>query len=182
MMQFDELDNVTRGWMLKEFHAEQNELNPYRSKEMTELGKSEFLQIMERAIREGNEITLAKGLVSPDYWLRNGHFQRNGKSYQRKIDPGDSSKRFALTEFNTWYVRGFSRRLMEEKGEFCEVYRAALASQPRPVCQDHDGKRFRVIDIYQGHRARYWPATNESAFSIPIGPNCHHTIRRIKHD
>jgi hypothetical protein len=182
MMRFDELDSVTRECMLKEFLAEQKQTNPFRSKEMTELGMSEFLQIMERSISGGNEITLAKDLANPSYWQRYSHFQRKGKSYQRRIDPSDCSTRFALTEFNTWYVRGFSWKLIEEGEEFCEIYRAAYASQPRPECQDHDGKRFKVIDVYKGHRARYWPTTNEFAFSIPIGPNCHHTIRRIKHE
>jgi hypothetical protein len=69
---------------------------------------------------------------------------------------------------------------MEEGVELCEVYRGAPAFQPRAECQDHDGKSFKVIDVYNGHRARYHPVVNEFAFSIPIGPNCHHTIRRLK--
>jgi hypothetical protein len=33
--------------------------------------------------------------------------------------------------------------------------------------------------VYDGHRARYWPTENPTAVSVPFGPNCHHTIRRI---
>jgi len=143
---------------------------------MTELGKSEFPSIMEKAILEGNEVTLAIDLANPKFWLP----YINTKTGERKLDPKVASKLLALTEFNTWYVRGFSRRLKEEGVEFCEVYRAAPAEKPRPECLDHDGEKFKVIEVYNGHRARYHPIENKSAFSIPIGPNCHHTIRRLK--
>lgn len=180
MMQYDELDSVTREWMLKEFRIEQEETNPYRSKEMTGLGKSKFTEIIEEAILEGNEVSLAADLVNTKFWQPYTNYSVKGKIRKRKVNPLDSSKRFALTEFNTWYVRGLCRKLMEEGVESCEVYRAAYASEPRPDCQDHDGKTFKVLDVYKGHRARYWPIVNKTAFSIPIGPNCHHTIRRLK--
>ncbi|HEY7777789.1 MAG TPA: hypothetical protein VIA09_04540 [Nitrososphaeraceae archaeon] len=119
MMQYDELDSVTREWMLKEFRFEQQESNPYRSKDMTDLGKSSFVQIMEKAIQGGNEITLSVDLNNPKFWQPYGYFERNGKTHKRNVNPAESSKRLALTEFNTWYVRGFSRRLIEEGVEFC---------------------------------------------------------------
>ena len=52
MMRYDELDSVTREWMLKEFRIEQEETNPYHSKD--DLGKSKFTEIMEKALLELN--------------------------------------------------------------------------------------------------------------------------------
>jgi hypothetical protein len=180
MMNFEELDSTTRDWMLKEFQQEQSGKDPYRSKNMTTLGKTEFPKHMEKAIKSGNEVTLERDLINSAYWKSMGTRIRNGKPHDYRINNVAEARKVALSEFNTWYVRGLTRRLMEEGVEHCEVYRAEQAWQPRPDCQDHEGKRFKVIDVYNGHRARYWPVENDSAFSVPIGPNCHHTIRRIK--
>jgi hypothetical protein len=62
---------------------------------------------MERAILEGSEVTLATDLINPKFWQQFGYINVKGKTHRRKIDSASSSKRFALTEFNTCYVRGF---------------------------------------------------------------------------
>jgi len=180
MMNFEELDNTTREFMLKEFQKEESGGSPYRSRDLTTIGRNEFPKLMEKAIKEGNEITLEQDLSNPEFWKSSHTAYRNGKSYEVTVNPRDSASKVALTEFNTWYVRGLAKRLMEEGVEYCEVYRAESAWQPRSQCQDHDGKQFKVIDIHNGHRATYWPAPNPNAFSVPVGPNCHHTIRRVK--
>lgn len=176
-MKFEELDNQTREHMLREFQEEQRG-RPYESPEMTTLGKAEFPHLMEKAIKEGNEVTLSLDLSKIGFWLPEGR-RRDGISY--KINPTYAAERLALTEFNTWYVRGLAKKLMDEGVEYCEVYRADSAKEPRPECLDHDGKKFKVADIYNGHRSRYHPPPgNPKALSIPVGPNCHHTIRRLK--
>ena len=86
----------------------------------------------------------------------------------------------AQTEFNTWYTTGLAKRLMEEEIQDCEIYRAEPAKIPRCECTKLEGKSVKVSDIYGGHRAKYHPKLNPSAFSIPSGPFCHHTIKRIK--
>jgi hypothetical protein len=178
MMNFEELNDGTRSWMLKEFQKEEGNGSPYRSKDMSEHGKSEFPKIMEKAIKTGNEVTLGQELPKASFWLSVSNRYRNGKWIRVTINPRAWAERLALTEFNTWYVRGLSRKLIEEGVEHCEVYRAEPTWDPRPECQDHDRKQFKVLDIYNGHRARYWPTANSMALSVPIGPNCHHTIRR----
>ncbi len=45
---------------------------------------------------------------------------------------------------------------------------------------EHEGLIVSVREVYDGHRARYWPEPgNADAFSIPFGPGCHHVIRRV---
>jgi hypothetical protein len=90
------------------------------------------------------------------------------------------AKAFALTDFNTWYVRGICRALMEAGIPECEVYRAEEAYEPRGECLQLEGEVLDVEEVYLGHRARYHPeeAKNPAALSIPVGPNCHHSIRR----
>ena len=144
-------------------------------------GKEGLPLLMEEAIRSGNEVSLGRVLANPSFWKGREAYERAGRSRTRAINPVKDAMALAITEFNTWYVRGFARRLIEEGEELCEVYRADYAWEPRAECLDHEGVRYSVRDVYNGHRARYWPEPgNPAALSIPVGTNCHHSIRRIK--
>lgn len=181
MYNFEELDETTRRWMLEEFLNEEKTENPYRSPRLTPLGLEIFPKEMEKAIREGNEESLAKALSHPNYWQSREVSRRGTTIYTKSINPIKAAQALAYTEFNTWYVRGFARRLLEEGEEFCQVYRAAPAWEPRSECLEHEGKTYKVQEIYDGHRIRYWPKQgNPKALSIPAGTYCHHSIRRMK--
>ncbi len=174
---YEELDPATRHWMLEEFRREED-TNPYRSSRLSAEGLAAFPTAMEETIRSGNEQTLFEALREPRYWLK----MESSKRGDRKV-PVNAPESFSITEFNTWYVRGLARRLLEEGVEHCQVYRAAPAWEPRAECVQHDGQVYPVGIIYDGHRARYWPPPgNPSILSIPVGPNCHHTIRRHLED
>ena len=180
MFKFEELDERTRSYMLAEFLQEWAR-NPYISSRLSAAGIDAYPILMEKAIKQGTESTLAADLAKPAFWKTSETYVRSGKSHSRSIDPLVASEALSISEFNTWYVRGFARRLIEEGEQFCQVYRAAPAWDPRDECLQHDGRQCPVIEIYEGHRARYWPLPgNQNALSIPVGPNCHHTIRRIK--
>jgi len=180
MMDFQELNNTSRKFMLEEFQTEQKSGNPYISPRLSSLGRDQFPKIMEEAIKNGNEVTLENALSNPTFWNPTETYERNGKSYTRSIDPQNAARQLALSEFNTWYTHGIARKLLEEKIEMCEVYRAESAIQPRCECGRYEGKQIRVKEIYDGHRKKYHPIKNPSTFSIPSGTNCHHTIRSIK--
>jgi len=178
---FEELDDKTRFWMLVEFRTEKMSGNPYYSSRLTPEGIEAFFQEMEKALQTGDEETLINALVHPGYWKQVETYYRGGRANQRRINPVEAAKQLSCTEFNTWYVRGFARRLIEEGETQCQVHRAAPAWQPRAECLSHEGMIYEVRLIYDGHRARYWPPPgNTGAFSIPVGPNCHHTIRRVR--
>ena len=180
MYQFEELTENTRCVMLQEFLAEENGGDPYRSTILSEEGQRVYSEIMQDAILRGSEEALALDLSSPEYWLSHTTYQRSGKLIKQKVNFGNAARRLAITEFNTWYVRGLACRLLNEGIEECEVYRAEAAQKPRDECLAHEGARYSVQVIYDGHRARYWPPPgNPAALSIPAGPNCHHTIRRV---
>lgn len=167
--------------MLEEFQAEERSGNPYRSSRLSSLGIKTFPVEMEKAIRKGDEESLARALSQPTYWQPSETYVRGGSTHTRRITPVKAAEFLAYTEFNTWYVRGFARRLIEEGEEFCQVYRAAPAWQPRGECLQHEGKTYKVQRIYDGHRARYWPPPgNPNTLSIPVGTNCHHSIRRVR--
>jgi len=184
MFNFEELDEKTRKYMIDEFKEEKSSQNPYPGSEnFSTKGRNLFPEIMKKAILYGNEESLEKDLTDSLLWneVTKPIKSKTGKVFTKKINPATEAKRFAQTEFNTWYVRGLAKRLLEEGVESCQVYRAAPAINPRVECCGYENQIFSVKDVYNGHRKRYWPKPGAPrALSIPIGPNCHHSIRRYQ--
>lgn len=114
MYEFEELDDLTRKWMLDEFHLEENSSAPYRSSRLSELGLKIFPQEMEKSIIEGNEESLAKALTNPNYWNPSEPYMSKNGMRSRAINPTYAAQFLARTEFITWFTRGFARRLIEE--------------------------------------------------------------------
>ncbi|HZP95229.1 MAG TPA: hypothetical protein VFC31_02680 [Candidatus Limnocylindria bacterium] len=179
-MLFDELDARTRDYMLTEFDAEQASAQPYRSQNVVPTAQNHVIGLIREAIADGTEVTLGQALATPHYWRPTLSYERAGKTHVREVNYVDAANSLAVTEFNTWYVRGFARRLMDEDVKICEVYRAAEPAVFPGPCRQHEGQVYEVEVIYRGHRARYWPEVDAGAFSIPYGPHCHHTIRRLR--
>jgi len=166
--------------MLKEFEMEEKGGNPYRSKALSKIGLEIFPKFMSEAILRGNEITLANNLNNEKYWEEYETYIRDGIRRQRRRNIRQSAERLSLTEFSTWYVHGFARRLLDEEVDKCQVYRGAMPKWEPGECSKHEGLIISVQTIYDNHRARYWPEPgNPDAFSIPYGPGCHHIIKRI---
>ena len=86
-----------------------------------------------------------------------------------------------MTEFNTWYVRGPAKHLLEEGETRCQVYRAAEPKGPPDTRRLQDGQLVSLDGVYRGHRASHWHEPGHpEAFSVPAGPGCHHTLRRVQ--
>lgn len=178
VLEFEELDDETRRWMLFEFEKEESSDNPYRSSRLNSMGKEKFQEIMQNAISSGDISSLTNALSNRMFWNATELCITRGIPHTKRV-PSNAVKLLAHTEFTTWYTRGFARRLMEENVDLCEIYRAEKAQIPRCECTRLEGTIINVKKIYDGHRAKYHPRKNPSAFSIPNGANCHHTIRRI---
>lgn len=170
-MRFDDLDATTREYMEREFVGEQQSEPRYRPKTLSPAGLAAFPGLMLQAIRAGTDETLEASLL-PEHMSAD-------------ILPKDLAWRghqLALSEFNTFYVRGLAKRLLDEGVEECEVY---LGGSGRTRCRGvpnipHEGGIVKVRDVYEGHRRRYWPEEDRGAFSVPDQGGCHHTIRRIR--
>ena len=165
--------------MLIEFEVEESCDNPYRSSRLNSEGKDRFSAMMRNAIKSGSITTLTSDLANPPLWNRTESYTKKGNQFGKKISPKYYAKALAHTEFTTWYTRGFARRLLEEKINSCEIYRAEMTQNQRCECTGLEGKIVQVKKVYDGHRAKYHPSKNSLAFSIPSGVNCHHTIKRV---
>ena len=170
-MQFEELDDNTRAYMLRAFREEEASSLPYRSKRLSENGLQAFPRLMARAIVNGNEATLDQALRGADLW-------KTSDLYGGPISTQYSSEQLARSEFNTWYVAGLAARLVHEGETRCEVYRVVSPGSNGGSCPAHAGI-YMLKEIIAGDRARYWPPPGDQArLSIPATPGCHHTIRR----
>lgn len=179
-MNFEELDQTTRNYMVREVKAEDAGGNPYRGRGLSIAGLAAFPGLLRNAIRTGNEISLIASINRQDFWHPTEIYVRSGVERERQVNIPQAAERLGLTEFNTWYIRGFAKRLLDEGETHCQAYRAAPPKWEPSDCSTHEGQIFPVADVYAGHRAKYWPTPNESLFSIPFGPGCHHTIRRAR--
>jgi hypothetical protein len=180
-MLFEEMDETTRHFMLAEFDAEEASGRPYRARGLSIKGLSVFHDLMREAIQSGTEETLIAALSNPAYWDRHEIFYRDGRPRTRRINVPQTAERLGLTEFNTWYVRGLARRLLEEGEKESQIYRGASPRGVHDTCHLQDGQIVSVEDVYQGHRVGYWPEPGDpESLSVPAGPGCHHTIRRVR--
>jgi hypothetical protein len=179
---FEELNSSTRQFMLQEFRAESSGNAPFCPSGMTSDGLEAFPLLVERSLTSGNEVDLVISLSVAAYWKPSiPATSKLGKRFVRRQDPSVAAAVLGTTEFNTWYVRGLARRLMTEGEDHCQVYRAAAPIGEPGSCSRLEGFVLPVVEIYNGHRAKYWPEpVNPYAVSIPAHPNCHHTIRRVR--
>ncbi|MDW5562149.1 MAG: hypothetical protein SA339_02900 [Methanomassiliicoccus sp.] len=175
-MRYEELDGETRRWMLAELTAEENGDHPYRSPSLSAEGRERFGPLMKEAVIRGTEDSLAEALIAKELWAE---FEPSPFGGVRRTEPARAARTLARTEFNTWYVRGLCRRLMEEGEIYCQVYRAAPADAPGDLCEPFQGMVLEIGYLYNGHRIKYWPKPNDRAFSVPCGPQCRHSVRRI---
>jgi len=179
-MVFEELDPVTREYMVREFDLEEGGPQPYRGKGLSTRGRDMASGLTRAALANGTEQTLIASLAPVDYWEPTETYARNGVIRERNVNVQQAAERLSLTEFNTWYVRGLCCRLLDEGVRYCQAYRAAMPKWEPGECQQHDGQVYEVSLIHRGHRIRYWPEPgDQSATSIPFGPGCHHSIRRF---
>lgn len=182
-MNFEELDGATRERMAERFNVEEGTGQPYRSRTLSPAGLAAYPELMLAAIADpnGSEISLAASLAIPDYWNPMETWVRDGVVRERKVNVGQASERLALTEFNTWYVAGLAHRLVGDGQTECEIYRAAEPKFEHASCTTHEGQTVPLTEIIDGHRVGYWPEPGDPKhLSIPAGPGCHHTIRRLK--
>ncbi len=105
---------------------------------------------MRHVIRSGNEEKLIASLLNPTYWYPTEIYVRGGIERERRVNIQQAAERLGLTEFNTWYVRGLAKRLMDEGVTYCQAYRAAEPRWEPNECSEHEGRLFLVEEIYEG--------------------------------
>lgn len=183
-MQFEELDDVTRQHMLREFEHEWASADRYEPLRLSAAGLGAFPHLMGDAISQGDEIWLGRKLAADrSYWLRYEEYwdHRKQTMRERRINVVQSAETLARHEFNTFYVRGLAMRLLAEDVDSVQVYRASYPKWEPAECSVHEGRVYPIDVILDGHRAGYHPPPGDpTVISIPQVPGCHHSVRRVR--
>ncbi|MEW5765396.1 MAG: hypothetical protein AB1824_10505 [Acidobacteriota bacterium] len=168
-MVYDELDSITRRYMLEEFDAERKVVAPYRP---VEVPAEVWIRLQDRVreiIVSGHAVDLAAGAEA----LAEACEAAKALGRRRLAE-------WARFEFSTWYVRGFSRRLLEEGEAYCLVVHGEDGRSGSGKCGLFQGQLLPLKAVYHGHRARYWPEPGDRfALTVPACVECRHTIRRL---
>lgn len=180
-------DSDVRAQMLETWRGEWTELSehwprdewPY-GKQLTEAGWVAFDRAMPEALASEGDDWLVNEMGRVEYWMdRSPRKTKNGITMVN-YNKQDALERLCYGEFNIAYIRGLARTLLARGETTCLVYRADPAYEPRKECSDWEGQVFPLADVIAGHRVRYFPPPGDpTAFSIPTGPNCHHSIRAV---
>lgn len=155
-------------------------MRPY-GKQLTPIGWDCFADAMPDALIGHNDDWLRERMSDLSYW--DTHLTRNTKQGVKLVDYNkpDAIQKLCYGEFNIAYIRGLATALSARGEMECVIYRADSAYVPRGECSEWEGKQFSLQAVIDGHRARYWPPdkSDRSLFSVPSGPNCHHSIRAV---
>jgi hypothetical protein len=150
-------------------------------KQLNAAGWEAFARAMPAALAEHDDEWLRGQMSDIGYW--DTHLVRKTKNGETLVDYNkeEAARKLCLGEFNIAYIRGVATALLLRGESECEAYRADGAYQPRGECSGWEGQAFSLQGVIDGHRARYWPPGkgDPRAFSLPSGPNCHHSIRSL---
>lgn len=67
-MRFEELDQITRDFILREFDAEEATGRPYRSAVLSPQGLSVYASTMRAALASGSEVDVQRAFAQQLYW------------------------------------------------------------------------------------------------------------------
>ena len=145
-------------------------------KQLTPAGWDAFRDAMPQALEAHDDEWLRSQMGNHSYW--EDYLLRRGKPVD--YNKPDAIQKLTIGEFNIAYIRGLATVLQTRGQEMCVIYRADDAYVPRSECSAWEDQEIRVSDVLAGHRVRYHPPPGDRrAFSVPSGPNCHHSIRAI---
>lgn len=149
-------------------------------KQLTDAGWDVLERVMPEALMEHTDDWLLEGLSSPGLWLETLSRRTKSGVTQVEYNKREAAEKLAYGEFNIAYIHGLAQVLTDRGETDCIVYRADDAYIPRGECSGWEDQRFPVADVLAGHRARYFPPPgNQQVWSVPSGPNCHHSIRAV---
>lgn len=144
----------------------------YRSKQLTDDGHAAFRHAMSEAIQNGTIETLQITVAS----FPAGHYRPN----KAGTIPSDAGRRLSHTDYLTLYNVGFAAFLKSLGETHGVITRYASAYDPRGECLEYEGLAIDLNLVLDGYRKRYHgPNQNPTAFTLPIGPNCHHGLRQL---
>ena len=171
---YENLDEKTRQFMLKELEMDVKQGRVYISPRLNSLGQSKWVNLLKEAIKNHDDDWLANQLRSRGY-MRSHEIRRTrtGKTTTAKV-PKNAPETLSEGEFNRYYARGMCARALAEGTNEVVVYRGKSVQQPRPESQSKIGQRIDAKKLLEDLRMSQGV---EPALGIPPGPNSGLTVR-----
>ena len=149
MFKFENLDKVTRPFIIKAIEEAEQTNNIYYSTRFNENGRTSWSSLLKKAANEHDEHWLAyqieSNVLMKDF---EGARTRLG-GYSIKHVPHKAAETMAEGQFNRFYMLGLCKRARQEEISQLEVYRAKPTSQHRSSSEAIIGKQFLVDEIEQ---------------------------------
>ena len=162
------LDERTRSLMLQEFEQDVNEGKLYISSRLTPSGKKDYPDLLQKAIRSGNDTSFATDLNTAERLeLSESKISSRGKAFSSAV-PKTAAETLAEGEFNRFYARGLCRRAIEDKIPNLVIYRAKEVGAPRPDSTAKIGTQISAAKLLEDLRTNIGV---EPALGLPPGPN-----------
>lgn len=172
-IQYKNLDDQTRKFMLKELKMDVKEGTLYISPRLNFNGKSNWAILLEDAIVGHNDDWLAAQLNEQRYMESDEERRlQSGKITTAKV-PVNAPETLAEGEFNRFYARGICARAIAEGISEVVVYRGKQVQKPRQESQAMIGRKIDPQALLEDLRKSQGV---EPALGIPPGPNSGLTI------
>ena len=166
MLVLEETTARTRDLML-----ETSAQDGYKPANLTAAGLVRYREALLRHLTKGDVASLCAEVTTfPDDCI-----QRD----KRGAVPVDWARRLTVTDWLSLWNCARARELLEQGETHAIVVRVGVAYVPRGVCEQIEELAVPLDLVATGFRAKYHPAPNRDAFSLPVGPYCHHGIRRL---
>lgn len=173
-LQYDDLTDATRRFMLEEIDMDVRNGTIYISNYLNPHGCDRWPQILREAAERGTDDTLARAIIQ-DRCLKDRVERRKPKGgFTMAAVPVTAHQTMGEGEFNRYYTRGLCRRGIEEGIGALEVYRAKRVEVPRPDSERKIGTRVDPRAILDDLRKTQGV---EPALGLPPGPNSGLTLR-----
>jgi hypothetical protein len=166
--QFEDLDAVTRGFMVDEFDSDVQDGNLYLSGHFSVAGRERYPDLCRQALESGTDGTLAAALRKPGMFERQYQRRKPKGGYTTAAVPHTAPETVAEGEFNRFYLRGLCLRVLSEGGEQIQVYRARESAAPRRASMAMTGN---VLDAQTLLHDLRQSIGVDTALGLPPGPN-----------
>jgi hypothetical protein len=148
------LDDVTREYMLSEIERDTAVGNVYLSAYLSSEGRSEYPDLLRCAVIDGDDATLADALArTPGLFVSHYEKKKPKGGFTIAKVPVTAPTTCAEGEFNRFYIRALCRRVVDGGGGVVEVYRARESSWARPESEALIGAHLDAADLLEDLRS-----------------------------
>lgn len=163
-----QLDNRIRMLMLSELRYDLARNNLHISPYLSGQGVHDFASLLQEAIENGDETTLADALDQKRRIARTAHRRRPKDGYGIVTIPVNAAEMIAEDTFNRYYIRAICLRALADGIEEVIVYRAKSVQSPRPQSEELVETAVDPAELLRDLREHTGEATE---MGIPGGPN-----------